>query len=172
MNYSSRFTVLSALLILGACATVPNGPSLMALPGTGKNFDQFRGDDLNCRQYASVQIGGTTPNQAASDSGVKSAAVGTILGAAAGGVIDGGSGAAIGAGIGLLAGAISGSGAGSASAYDVQQRYDYSYIQCMYAKGHKVPVSGRFASSPPGAPPPGPPPPGPYTNLPPPPPPR
>lgn len=28
-----------------------------------------------------------------------------------------------------------------------QQRYDFSYQQCMYAKGHKVPVQGRFEAS-------------------------
>ena len=165
MNYA-RLAPLFALLVLSACTTVPTGPSRMALPGTGQSFDQFRGDDLNCRQFASSQVGGTTPNQAASDSGVKSAAVGTIVGAAAGAAIDGGSGAAVGAGIGLLAGALAGSGTGSTSAYGVQQRYDSAYIQCMYAKGHKVPVSGQFTSAPP------PPPPGPYSNVPPPPPPR
>ncbi len=40
---------LPALLLLSACASVPNGPSTMALPGTGKNFDQFRYDDSSCR---------------------------------------------------------------------------------------------------------------------------
>jgi hypothetical protein len=28
------------------------------LPGTSKNFDQFRGDDGECRQYAYYQSGG------------------------------------------------------------------------------------------------------------------
>jgi hypothetical protein len=51
----------------------------------------------------------------------------------------------------------------------LQQRYDRAFVQCMYAKGHKVPVSGRYADStesaqsagvtaPPPPPPPGPPP--------------
>ena len=38
-----------------------------------------------------------------------------------------------------------------------QRRYDVAYIQCMYSKGHKVPVAGAFTSKPPGAPPPPPP---------------
>ena len=46
---------------LAACTTIPSGPSLYALPGTGKNFDQFRYDDQDCRQYAQVQTGGTAP---------------------------------------------------------------------------------------------------------------
>ena len=37
-----------------------------------------------------------------------------------------------------------------------QQRYDISYTQCMYGKGHNVPVSGQIANEPrnqpPGAP--------------------
>jgi len=72
--------------------------------------------------------------------------VGTVVGAAAGALIDGSSGAGVGAGVGLLTGALVGSSTGSASAYTLQQRYDIGYTQCMYAKGHKVPVSGRFAS--------------------------
>ena len=133
-----------ALLMLVGCTTLPSGPSVMVLPGSGKTFDQFRADDLDCRQYASVQVGGVSPNQAASDSGVKSAVVGTAIGAAAGAAIDGGRGAATGAGAGLLVGALAGAGAADASSYTLQQRYDYGYIQCMYAKGHKVPVSGLY----------------------------
>jgi hypothetical protein len=29
----------------------------------------------------------------------------------------------------------------------LQQRYDHAFTQCMYAKGHKVPVSGRYSDS-------------------------
>jgi hypothetical protein len=29
----------------------------------------------------------------------------------------------------------------------LQQRYDFGYQQCMYAKGHKVPVAGRYGES-------------------------
>jgi hypothetical protein len=51
------------------------------------------------------------------------------------------------------------------SSRSVQQRYDFGYTQCMYAKGHKVPVAGRYsdkAAAPRGTtsvPPPPPPPP-------------
>lgn len=37
---------------------------------------------------------------------------------------------------------------------DQQRRYDYAYVQCMYVKGHKVPVPGQFTSAPAGGPPP------------------
>ena len=119
----------------------------MSLPGTGKSFDQFRADDFECRQYASSQVGGTTPNQASADSGVQNAAIGTAVGAAAGALMDGSSGAATGAGVGLLVGTLAGSNAANASSYTLQQRYDIGYTQCMYAKGHKVPLSGRFAAT-------------------------
>jgi hypothetical protein len=165
MKSSLRLSSLIALLTLCACTTVPTGPGVMVLPGTGKNFDQFRYDETDCRQYSSAQSGGAAPSQVASDSGVKSAVVGTVVGAVAGAAMDGGRGAGVGAGVGLLAGALAGTGAGSASGYGVQQRYDQAYVQCMYAKGHKVPVSGRFTSAPPpGSAP------GPYSTLPPPPP--
>jgi hypothetical protein len=136
-----------AVMALGACVTVPSGPSVMSLPGTGKSFDQFRADDFECRQFASVQSGGTAPNQAATDNAVRNAATGTAIGAAAGALIDGASGAGVGAGIGLLMGSAIGSSTASASAYAAQQRYDVGYTQCMYAKGHKVPVSGRYAAA-------------------------
>jgi hypothetical protein len=119
----------------------------MALPGTGKSFEQFRNDDYYCRQYAYGQVGGETPNQAAVSSGVGSAAVGTGLGAAAGAIIGGGRGAAIGAGSGLLAGGLIGADTAGASGYYVQQRFDMSYIQCMYGLGHRVPVSGQMLDS-------------------------
>ena len=84
----TRLSVLPALLILGACATYPpTGPSAMALPGTGRTFDQFRADDMECRQYASMQAGPQA--EAATDSTVKSAALGTAIGAVAG-AADGG----------------------------------------------------------------------------------
>jgi outer membrane lipoprotein SlyB len=142
-----RGGIALALFLLAGCMTVPDGPSRMSLPGTGKSFDQFRADDASCRQYASSQVGGSTPEQAATDSTARSTVAGTALGAAAGALIGGSSGAAAGAGVGLLGGALIGSSTGYASGYSLQQRYDAGYTQCMYAKGHKVPVSGNYASS-------------------------
>lgn len=162
MSQILRYSPLAALLLLAACVTMPSGPSVLVLPGTGKSFDQFRGDDLVCRQFAHEQVGGTTPELAASESGVRSAAVGTVLGAAAGAAIGGSRGAGVGAGTGLLVGGLAGTGAAETSAYGAQRRYDFAYQQCMYAKGHRVPVSGRFTteSRQPAYPPPPPPPPG------------
>jgi outer membrane lipoprotein SlyB len=141
----SRAFLATVILAISGCASLPNGPSVMVLPGTGVVFEQFRNDDVICQQYATFQVGGTTANQAGVQSGVTSALVGTALGAAAGAAIGGGSGAAIGAGSGLIAGSLVGTGIASSSIDAVQQRFDIAYIQCMYAKGHQVPVSGQFS---------------------------
>ncbi|MGP1676998.1 MAG: YMGG-like glycine zipper-containing protein [Burkholderiales bacterium] len=145
MSRLLRFSPLAALVMLGACTTIPTGPSVMVMPGTGKNFDQFRADDAVCRQFALGQIGGATANESAVESGVKSAAVGAAVGALAGAAMGGHEGAGIGAGVGLLAGSAAGAGAGQASGYGSQRRYDNAYIQCMYAKGERVPVSSQMA---------------------------
>lgn len=147
-NAIKTTAVLLSVLLLSACASVPNGPSLMVLPGSHKNFDQFRYDDGICRQYALDQIGGTTANQAADSSLAKSAVVGTALGAALGAAAGGGRGAGIGAATGLLFGSLLGAEKGSQSAYGTQGRYDNAYVQCMYARGHKVPVSGHISEQP------------------------
>jgi len=138
----------AAALLLAACATVvPTSPGVLVLPGTGKNFDQFRADDHECRMYAHAQVGGKSAEQAAVDSGVRSAAIGTAIGTVAGAAIGGHQGAVVGGGLGLATGAIHGSGSAHAAGYTLQQRYDFAFTQCMYAKGHKVPVAGRYSDS-------------------------
>jgi hypothetical protein len=141
------FSAASAVLLLAGCVSMPSGPAVMVLPGSGKSFDQFRADDMECRQFASHQVGGGTPDSVAESSGVKSAAVGAAVGAAAGAIIGGRQGAATGAGTGLIIGGASGAGAAGSSQYALQQRYDHGYQQCMYAKGHKIPSSSRFDNS-------------------------
>ena len=126
------------LALLGGCASVPTGPSVMALPGTGKNFEEFRRDDADCRNYAQSQVGGTA-DQSATNAGVRSAAVGTVVGAVAGAAIGGRDAAGVGAGTGLVVGSVAGTGAAQSSAYGTQRHYDNAYIQCMYAKGNQVP---------------------------------
>lgn len=168
MSTLLRYSPLLALLTVAACTTIPTGPSVTAMPGTGKSFDQFRADDFDCRQYAQGQIGGTSANDAAVDSGVKSAAVGTVVGALAGAALGGQRGAGVGAGVGLVAGSAAGANAAQASGYGTQRRYDNAYVQCMYAKGERVPMPGRMMSGPERGYAPPPPPPGAYAPPPPP----
>jgi hypothetical protein len=161
---------LTASLLFGACTSLPQGPSLMALPGTGKSTDQFQYDDVECRKFADAQIGGASPSDVANSTTAKSAVVGTAIGAGVGAAFGGGGGAAVGAGFGLLTGAAIGAGSGERSGYVLQRRYDQAYVQCMYSRGHRVPVSGHLSSSPSYVPPP--PPPRAPSSPPPPPPPR
>lgn len=151
MKRNSVIGLVGVALLSGGCVHMPSGPSVMALPGSGMSFEQFRQDDYLCQQYAAGQVG-VTPNQASADSQI-------------------GSGAAIGAGSGLMAGTIAGSGEARRAGDATQQNYDNAYVQCMYGKGHKVPVSGEFSYQSPAQsvtpprippPPPGSPPPPPY----------
>lgn len=139
------FAAALPLLLLAGCVTAPTGPSVMALPGAGKSFEQFRVDDAECRQYAYYQLGGSEANQAGVDAAVRSAAIGTAIGAIAGAAIGGRSGAGVGAGVGLVMGSAAGSGAAQSSAYGMQRDYDHAYTQCMYARGEQVPVAARVS---------------------------
>ena len=164
--------IVAGALLLGACTVLPTGPGVLVLPGTGRSMESFRYDDNECRQYAYAQVGGTSAQQAANRAAVGSAAAGTAIGGVAGAAIGGSQGAAVGAGAGLVAGSAVGASTASVSGYGTQRQYDNAYIQCMYAKGHRVPVPANMAyprtvrsgdagipPPPPGSPPPPPPPP-------------
>ena len=134
-------TALTGLLALCACAaSVPTGPNVLVVPGKDKSFAQFQQDDMNCRGYAQQQIGSGNPQQAATSSGLGTAAATTALGTAAGALIGStsanlGAGAAIGAASGLLLGSVLGVGNAHAAAGSLQHHYDMAYVQCMVANG-------------------------------------
>lgn len=154
MTRMNKLLLVAAPFVLAACVSMPEGPSVMVLPGSGMSFEQFRQDDALCRQYAAEQIGQSAEG-AATQSTVSSAAVGTAVGAVAGAVIGGRRGAGVGAGTGLMVGTVSGAGTAQLSAREAQRRYDNAFIQCMYSKGHRVPVSGYSSERAPAAPMPG-----------------
>ena len=148
---------VAAAVVLAGCVTVPTGPAVMALPGTAKSFDDFRADDMSCRDYAYYTLG-PVPTQPGADAAAANAASGAVLGAAAGAIIgaatgQAGHGAAIGAGTGLLFGSAAGANAAGYSSYDLQRRYDMAYLQCMYGKGNQVPSGPRYGPRPYGPPP-------------------
>lgn len=145
MKKSMLVAAVSAILV-AACAGVPTAPDVMALPGTGRNFEEFRADDMLCRDYASQQIGGTARERAANDAVIRNAAIGTAIGAVAGAAIGGRDGAGFGAGTGLVIGGLSGAETARGALFGSQRQYDNAYIQCMYGKGHRVPVSGAYTS--------------------------
>ncbi len=148
--------VLAGALALGACAVPPpTGPSVLALPGQGKNFAQFQQDEGTCRQYAAQQTG-ISPADAANQSAANSAVVGTLVGAAAGAAIGAAAGnpalgAAVGAGSGLALGSAEGANAAAYAGASAQQRYDMSYVQCMMANGETVPQPQAAMAPPPYA---------------------
>lgn len=148
----TRLSALCGALLLAACVSVPSGPDVMALPGTGRSFDDFRQDDVVCRDFAFQQIGGGAREKAANSATLSNAAVGAAVGALAGAAIGGRDGAGFGAGTGLLVGSLSGSEAAQYSLRGSQRQYDHAYVQCMYAKGHRVPVSGVYTAPPAGSP--------------------
>ena len=139
MSTMPKFLRLLPAVALAGCVSMPSGPSVLVLPGTGMSFEQFRMDDAECRQYAELQTG-LSAESAEEHAAVRSAVVGTTIGAVAGAAIGGRRGAGVGAGTGLVVGSASGANAAQMSGREVQRRYDNAFIQCMYAKGHRVPV--------------------------------
>ena len=133
-----------SVLALSACAvTPPQGPSVMALPAQGKSFELFQQDDASCRGFATQRTGGASPVEAANNSTIGSAALGTALGAGVGaalGSVGGamGAGAAIGGATGLFAGSAVGAGNAQVAGGNAQARYDTAYTQCMYSRGNTV----------------------------------
>lgn len=91
----SKIISCALFLFLVGCVSMPVGPNVMVLPGTGIAFDKFRNDDTLCELYANSQVGNYSGN--------------------------------------------------GSSTEELQERYDVAYVQCMYAKGHRVPVSGEFS---------------------------
>jgi hypothetical protein len=161
MKLKSAVGILSVVMMLAGCATIPPGPSVMVLPGSGKTFDSFQADDSVCRQWAQNQTGWNANKTVNEDlaggtigGGALGAAAGALIGSASGNL---GAGAAIGAGAGLLGGAALGSTQGYGAGAEVQRRYDNAYQECMYAKGNQIPghmqVSNRGMSPPPPPPP-------------------
>ena len=137
--------LMAAALGLAGCVTVPTGPAVSVLPGQYKPWEQFRIDDVECRNFAASAVGG--PTQEAQNAAAAQAAGAAAIGAAAGAIIgsvtgQAGQGAAIGAGTGLLFGSAAGNNVAYGSSYGLQQRYDGAYMQCMYAKGNQIPVRG------------------------------
>jgi hypothetical protein len=143
MELKRGLALCFAVLVLGGCATMPAGPSVMVLPKPGKSFEAFQSDDAVCRQWAMQRIQ-VPPNEIVNKNLASGAAIGAAMGAGLGAAIGAasgkpGTGAAIGAGSGLAAGTATASGPAYAAGMEAQRRYDHAYQQCMYAKGHQIP---------------------------------
>ena len=96
MNWRLIIPICFVLAALWGCASVPTGPSISVMPGPGKPFEVFQGDDAVCRQWGQQQIGGESPSDTANKTAVGGAVLGTVVGA--------GLGAAVGAATGCRGG--------------------------------------------------------------------
>jgi len=129
--------IIGSALMLTACAQTPLGPTVAVMPGPGKGFDVFQGDQLVCKQFAEQSVAGQAEN--ANMRAVGGAVLTTALGAGLGAAIGGGRGAGIGAASGALGGAGIGALGSDHANMTIQQRYDIAYSQCMYSRGNQVP---------------------------------
>ena len=131
-------------LTLAGCVSAPEAPTVMVLPGSGKTYETFQRDDVVCRNTAYRSLNGAAHDT--NNNGITTAATGTVIGAAAGALIGsaGGpqgttDGLAVGAASGLLLGSAMAGGGRGQTQNVMQDQYNVIYVQCMYAKGHKIP---------------------------------
>lgn len=124
-----------AALIASGCSSVPmgDGPTVAVLPGGGKSMPEFNSDDIACRSIARARAHDGTPLPVAMGLGKTEVASSRVLP--------------------VVRGATDSTGSvfGNAPAPDsaivtTQQRYDTAYVQCMYQKGHKIPVGEAMSS--------------------------
>jgi uncharacterized protein YcfJ len=142
---------VSAAIALAGCVQQPMGPRVAVMPPPNKPFEVFQQDQAVCTQWANQQTAGEAED--ANSRAVGTAVIGTILGAGLGAAIGGGGGAAIGAASGAIGGTAIAAGPAGGAQYDIQQRYDIAYSQCMYSKGNQVP-GYSYNNAPPPPPPP------------------
>ena len=117
MKQTAKRFVQILPLFLGSCVSMPTGPTVLVLQGTGKSFPQFGRDDTVCRTFAGLQAKGVPPDQAALRSGLLRS-----------------QGAAT---------AVPGWESAGEIGETPQDLYNIAYIQCMYEQGHRVPVPGH-----------------------------
>ncbi len=146
--------LLVGLLPTGAWAERPDGPRVVVNPEPGKPPDLFAAEQDFCRSEAEFGVESDT----GSGSILRSAVIGTVLGAAAGAVFSGRrhDNTGIGAVAGMVIGAANGASRQSADDEYAQRRYDTAYEQCMLAKGNGTPRAVYRQAAPRYAPPPGP----------------
>jgi len=144
---------LIAIALTGCAVIPPTGPSVVALPPSGKPMSEFQHEDYACRNYAFHADNAAAPEHSALPDGVRSSAIGTVGGAAAGALLgaaagNAGVGAAIGAGAGLLLGSAVGANGAQANSAGLQAQYDAAYAQCMVSKGNTISQPAVYTTAP------------------------
>jgi len=149
---TSTALTLALVLTVGGCATQPMGPTVQALPASGKPFQMFQQEQAACKGYAQTEVQGQA--DAANNKAVGSALLGAALGAGLGAAVGGGRGAGVGAAAGGAVGTGVGADGANNAQLSIQQQYDNAYSQCMYSKGNQVAGMVPPAAAPPPPPPP------------------
>ncbi len=149
MNQLKCSLPIVTVVLCAGCVVAPTGPTIGVMPAPNKPFPVFQQDQSVCEQYASDQVAGGAAQ--ANNQEVETAVIGTALGAGLGAAVGGGRGAAVGAGTGAVVGTAVGAQPEGYAQWNLQQRYNYAYAQCMYAKGNQVP--GYPVTAPPPPPP-------------------
>ena len=78
---------LIAIALTGCAVIPPTGPSVVALPPSGKPIGVFQQEDYACRDYAFRSDNAAAPAHSEIPDGVGSTAIGTVGGAAAGALL-------------------------------------------------------------------------------------
>jgi hypothetical protein len=144
---------LVAMVLTGCAVVPPTGPSVVALPPSGKPINVFQQEDYACRDHAFRSDNAGAPSHDGIPDGVGSGAIGTVGGAAAGALFgaaagNAGIGAAIGAGAGLLLGSAVGANGAQATSESMQARYNAAYAQCMASKGNSISQPAIYTTTP------------------------
>lgn len=129
---------LVALLMVAGCDTMPQGPTVTALPGTNETFDEFRTHDVGCRQFADIQVANAISASAVRPIGLTTIPTGPAVCAAANAA-----GEDHGAAAARSGSLIDGIDSAQFAGIGLQRHYNCAYVQCMYTKGDKVPFLAR-----------------------------
>ncbi len=121
-----------------ACAVLPGGtsPTVEVLPGGGKDMAAFNSDDIACRTAATSRANENSPLPTAMGLGNRNDVVASTRGRV---TLRENSEASTGSVYG-------GSPAADAGTPTAQQRFDTAYVQCMFSKGHKIPMKTEMSS--------------------------
>jgi hypothetical protein len=148
-SFAQPLAALVGVLLLGACAETPMGPTVQVMPGPNATFASFQADQATCRRFAEQAV--TDQARGANLRGLGTAALTTGLGAGLGAAIGGGRGAGIGAASGALGGAGLGAVRTSNAQRSIQAQYDNAFGQCMFSLGNAVPAMGPMMARPSGS---------------------
>lgn len=121
-----------------ACSTLQGGssPTVEVLPGGGKDMVAFNADDIACRTTATSRVNERSPLPTGMGLGdrqevvASSRAQGTPRNNAE-----------------MSTGSVyGGAPAADAGVPTPQQRFDTAYVQCMFSKGHQIPLKEQLSS--------------------------